>query len=210
MSLSTSQSLIVRVLDWLRAGYPAGVPREDHVALLGILHRTLTETEIDALAAELASAGQEAPGDEEIASLIRKRVLEQAHPGDIARVSARLAQGGWPLAAPAQVESTSEQSPGRIQRIVDWLREGYPAGVPPTDFVPLVALLRRRLTDEEVKAVATELRKAGISPVGPADIGAEITRVTNELPSNDDIRRVHDRLAKKGWPLEFPDPAPHD
>ena len=31
-----------RVLQWLRAGYPEGVPQQDYVALLGILRRTLT------------------------------------------------------------------------------------------------------------------------------------------------------------------------
>ncbi len=205
MTMTDAQSMISRVLDWLRAGYPAGIPRQDHVALLGILHRTLTETEVNALAAELAADGRDV-GDAEIARLIQARVHEQASAADVARVSARLAQGGWPLAAPAAVSEPVEQTPGRVQRIVDWLRDGYPTGVPPTDFVPLVALLRRRLTDEEVKAVARGLRKSGVAPVGPADIGAEITRVTNELPSTQDIQRVHDRLAKKGWPLDFPDP----
>ena len=82
--------------------------------------------------------------------------------------------------------------------------------MPPKDFIPLVALLRRRLTDAEVKQVAKSLRHAGIAPAGPVEIGAEITRVTNELPSKEDIRRVHDRLAKKGWPLDFPDPENPD
>jgi hypothetical protein len=92
-----------------------------------------------------------------------------------------------------------------VGRIVAWLREGYPQGVPPQDYVPLLALLRRRLTDEEVKAVAKSLRRADVSPVGPADIGVEITKVTNELPSEADLDRVRARLAKKGWPLDFPE-----
>ena len=32
----------------------------------------------------------------------------------------------------------------RLTGILDWLREGYPAGVPPKDYIPLLALLRRR------------------------------------------------------------------
>ncbi|HEY5484993.1 MAG TPA: DUF3349 domain-containing protein, partial [Propionibacteriaceae bacterium] len=33
---------MTRVVGWLRAGYPDGVPQQDYVALLGILHRQLT------------------------------------------------------------------------------------------------------------------------------------------------------------------------
>ena len=32
----------------------------------------------------------------------------------------------------------------RLLGVLDWLREGYPAGVPPKDYIPLLALLRRR------------------------------------------------------------------
>ncbi len=208
MPLTESRSLVTRVLDWLRAGYPSGVPREDYVALVGVLHRTLTEVEVDQLAAELNREG--VSSEAEIADLIRRRIHERAGASDIARVSARLAQGGWPLAAPDSVAEQLEPEAGRVQRIVDWLREGFPTGVPPKDFIPLVALLRRRLTDDEVKQVAKSLRHAGIAPAGPIEIGAEITRVTNELPSKEDIRRVHDRLARKGWPVDFPDPENPD
>ena len=38
----------------------------------------------------------------------------------------------------------------RLRGVMDWLLEGYPAGVPPKDYIPLVALLRRRLSDEEM------------------------------------------------------------
>ena len=48
---------------------------------------------------------------------------------------------------------------------------------------------------------------AGVAPVDVIDIGQEIAKVTNELPSVEDIRRVHDHLARKGWPVEFPDPG---
>ena len=49
-------------------------------------------------------------------------------------------------------------------RVVDWLRAGYPTGLPDRDFVPLIALLRRRLTDEEVRDVARRLALAGVLP----------------------------------------------
>ncbi|MEI2766430.1 MAG: DUF3349 domain-containing protein [Dermatophilaceae bacterium] len=94
------RSLPHRMLTWLRAGYPSGVPGHDYIALLGILHRQLTDVEVDDLAAELASIC--APGapvtEDDIRDLIGARIHEQADELATARVSAHLARGGWPLA----------------------------------------------------------------------------------------------------------------
>ncbi|GBG38187.1 DUF3349 domain-containing protein [Mycobacterium montefiorense] len=87
-------------------------------------------------------------------------------------------------------------------RIVAFIRAGYPQGVPPTDHVPLLALLRRRLTNDEVTEVAIHLATSGELNVDVADIGAAITRVTDELPSLDDLDRVQRRLDAIGWPAE--------
>lgn len=84
--------------------------------------------------------------------------------------------------------------PSFLDSIVGWLREGYPQGVPPQDYVPLLALLRRRLTDEEVEAVVQELVASGEVPVDSVDIGTSITKVTDALPSEDDINRVREHL----------------
>ncbi|GAA5152212.1 DUF3349 domain-containing protein [Nocardioides marinquilinus] len=88
----------------------------------------------------------------------------------------------------------------RLSGVVAWLREGYPGGVPAQDYVPLLALLRRRLSDDEVAEVARELASAGLAPAGRADIAVSITRVTDALPSQDDIDRVRDHLAFRGFP----------
>jgi transcription-repair coupling factor (superfamily II helicase) len=40
--------------------------------------------------------------------------------------------------------------------VLDWLVAGYPTGIPPKDYVPVLALLRRRLTEDEVRQVAEE------------------------------------------------------
>jgi hypothetical protein len=53
-----------------------------------------------------------------------------------------------------------------LAQIVGFLRAGYPEGVPVGDYIPLVALLRRRLTDDEVIAVATERVKQRLTAVG--------------------------------------------
>ena len=89
-----------------------------------------------------------------------------------------------------------------LARIVAWITAGYPEGVPGPDRVPLFALLKRRLSDDEVKAVAKELKDLG--EFDSADIGVLITQITDELPQPEDVERVRERLAAKGWPLDDP------
>ena len=48
-----------------------------------------------------------------------------------------------------------------LARIVAWITAGYPEGVPGPDRVPLFSLLRRRLTEDEVRTVAVELKRNG-------------------------------------------------
>jgi hypothetical protein len=96
-------NFLTRTVDWLRAGYPTGVPRQDYVALLGLLRRKLTEDEVHKIAQELADASQktsEPITTEDIEDLIDDSLLQEATAEDVARVSARLAAGGWPLADP--------------------------------------------------------------------------------------------------------------
>jgi len=87
-----------------------------------------------------------------------------------------------------------------LNSIVSWLHAGYPEGIPPTDYFPVLELLSRRLTNDEVKAVARELMYRG--HFDRMDIGVMITQITNELPSPEDVERVRERLTAKGWPLD--------
>jgi Protein of unknown function (DUF3349) len=89
-----------------------------------------------------------------------------------------------------------------VARFVAFIRAGYPHGVPQTDYIPLLALLRRRLSDNEVVAVAADLAARGELNFDIADIGVAITRITEELPSADDLERVQRRLESIGWPVE--------
>ena len=87
-----------------------------------------------------------------------------------------------------------------LTSIVAWLRAGYPEGIPPTDYFPVLALLSRRLSSDEVKVVARELtHRDGFDDI---DIGVMITQMTDELPTPEDVERVRSRLAVKGWPLD--------
>ena len=91
----------------------------------------------------------------------------------------------------------------RLRGVVDWLLEGYPAGVPPKDYIPLIALLRRRLSDDEVAAIAHEISELGLDVAEPADIGVSITRLTDALPSEEDVARVERHLNQHhNWPAE--------
>lgn len=98
---------------------------------------------------------------------------------------------------------------GFLARIAAWLTAGYPEGVPGPDRVPLMALLTRRLTNEEAEAVAQDLmNRAHLDggPVDHVDLKVMITGITDELPRPEDIERVRRRLAMQGWPLDDPRP----
>ena len=56
--------------------------------------------------------------------------------------------------------------------IVSWLRAGYPNGVPSNDYLPILALLSRRLSCDEVTEVAKLMDR--LPHPGFVDIGVEI------------------------------------
>jgi hypothetical protein len=91
---------------------------------------------------------------------------------------------------------------GFLGSIVNWIRAGYPEGIPPTDSFPVLAFLTRRLSNDEVKVVAKELMQRG--DFDNVDIGVLITQLTDQLPSEEDVERVKERLAAKGWPFDEP------
>jgi hypothetical protein len=95
--------------------------------------------------------------------------------------------------------------PPLLQSIVEFLRKGYPDGVPERDYLPLFALLRRRLSDEEVAQLAEDLASQSSDDRTSSAIRSAIARVTNETPSESDVERVREQLAGAGW--EPPTPA---
>lgn len=244
-------SPLTRVLDWLRAGYPEGVPSSEVVPLLALLTRTLRPEEVEQIAATVIREnpdGKIAP--EDVRATIERMKDDTVTAADVNRVAARLAAVGWPLsdtpdpaaghadsavtpladpatvpqdapaptAAATSVEhdgsSAADGAPAHpapvddartehlAQRILAWLTAGYPEGIPPTDRVPLMALLRRRLTDDEVTEIADRLvDSAHGDGIDRADAGSLITRYTDDLPSDADMARVASELAAKGWPL---------
>lgn len=190
------------VSHWIEQAYPEGVPAEDGATLVALLRQRLGSDQtldlVMSLVADdrLPAAALRSTGAPDLAA--------------VRRVSARLAGGGWPLASPASAQSADdEESPdpqSALGRIVSWLREGYPGGVPDHDYIPLLALLERRLTHAEVKKVAKALRRGDVAPASSRDIAAAIEDVTHTQATPEDLQRVRERLAAKGWPVDFPDP----
>ncbi|MFF0490387.1 DUF3349 domain-containing protein [Nocardia sp. NPDC003482] len=89
--------------------------------------------------------------------------------------------------------------------VLDWLRAGYPQGVPREDYVALFAVLHRKLTEEEIAEVVERLLTDGhVTDIDRADIEAAITGLAHEKPSAEDVNRVASRLAAGGWPLAHP------
>jgi len=88
---------LAKVISWLRAGYPTGVPEHDYIPLFAILGYHLSDEELMAVADELASSS-----DPTSADAIKKAIIAVTHAkpleSDIDRVRSHLAAGGWPLA----------------------------------------------------------------------------------------------------------------
>ena len=97
-----------------------------------------------------------------------------------------------------------EGSAGFGEHVLDWLHEGYPHGVPTKDYFPLLALLLRSLTEEEVvTAAATVLKGSDFdTPVTEEQIRDAIRQVIAKDPNPEEINQVAGRLASVGWPLE--------
>ena len=90
------------IVGWLRAGYPEGVPEHDYIPLFALLSKQLSEAQVNEIADELAASGDPVTADavHRAAAAVVDGHLQDS---DVARVSARLAAGGWPLARPDAV-----------------------------------------------------------------------------------------------------------
>ena len=98
--------------------------------------------------------------------------------------------------------------PARVQKLLNWLRAGYPGGVPGPDRVPLLALLRNTpLTEDQIKEVVREIiaEEKG-APTGHAIDHDEIERFIEGVAHHDggpeNIARVAEKLAAAGYTLE--------
>lgn len=92
-----------------------------------------------------------------------------------------------------------------LDNVVNWLNAGYPEGVPPKDYFPLLALLKRSLTEDEViEAAQSILKTINGDTVTEAEIHAAVQGVIDKEPNPEEIHQVASRLASVGWPLALP------
>lgn len=96
-----------------------------------------------------------------------------------------------------------QPTPTFLDNVLDWLHKGYPEGVPRKDYYPLLALLKRSLSEDDlVQAAQTILRESDFeTPVTPDQIRQAIRDVIEKEPTADEINQVAGRLAMVGWPL---------
>jgi hypothetical protein len=87
------------IVAWLRAGYPEGVPDVDYVPLFALLASELTNDDVNLIAVELENS-TDPQSAQAIKDAINNVTERKASDADVARVRARLASGGWPLAKP--------------------------------------------------------------------------------------------------------------
>ena len=104
----TTTSLRQSILNWLRAGYPEGVPGPDRVPLLALLRSTpLTEDQIKEIVRNITDSESTALVDgeittDEIEAFIAEVTHHDAGPENVNRVAAKLAAAGWPLTGVAE------------------------------------------------------------------------------------------------------------
>ncbi len=97
---------------------------------------------------------------------------------------------------------TETQHANAFDNVLNWLRAGYPDGVPPKDYFPLLALLKRSLTEERVIKAAQSILKANeADTVTEDEIRAAVAKVIDMEPNPEEIHQVAARLASVGWPL---------
>jgi hypothetical protein len=97
---------LAKIVAWITAGYPDGVPGADRVPLFALLERRLSDEEVRIVAADLMGIGEF--DDVDIGVSITEITDGLPTPEDIERVRARLAEHGWPLDDPRDEAEESE------------------------------------------------------------------------------------------------------
>ena len=101
---------LTRIVAWLNAGYPEGVPGPDRVPLMALLTPRLNNDEVKTVAQDLMDRGQFDHID--IGVLITQLTDELPREEDVERVRARLAATGWPLDDPRDGDDESSDEGG--------------------------------------------------------------------------------------------------
>lgn len=107
-------------------------------------------------------------------------------------------------------EKSPDSSPARPSiavRVLNWLRQGYPNGIPNHDTFALFYVLERELTEEDLRDLteliiaegeSTTLRPA---PITREQIGRLILKVHAQSPVEEDITRIRQALIDADFPV---------
>ncbi len=113
-----------------------------------------------------------------------------------------------PPAGGAEPSDAEAESPphGFLQSVLGWLHQVYPDGIPRTDYFPLIALLKRSLSEDEVIQAAFSVLKDSdpADAVTAEQIRDAIRETAEKEPTGEEINQVAARLAMVGWPLAGP------
>ena len=99
---------LAKIVAWLNAGYPEGVPGPDRVPLLALLTPRLSNDEVKIVAQGLIDRGEFDHVD--IGVLITQMTDQLPTPDDIERVRVRLSAKGWPLDDPRDAENPADET----------------------------------------------------------------------------------------------------
>lgn len=99
---------LAKIVAWLNAGYPEGVPGPDRVPLMALLTPRLTNDEVKTVAQDLMDRGEFDHID--IGVLITQLTDELPREEDVERVRTRLAAKGWPLDDPRDSDESADES----------------------------------------------------------------------------------------------------
>ena len=92
-------ALLQRVLDWLHAGYPTGIPQTDYYPLLAFLSRSLHPDEVSEVVGSLEAehhAGHQTTTDD-VRTAIEAVTSSPALGQDVQRIEHHLRDLGWEL-----------------------------------------------------------------------------------------------------------------
>jgi hypothetical protein len=92
-----------------------------------------------------------------------------------------------------------------VGKALGWLRAGYPEGIPWNDLPPVLGVLRRSLSDDDIDQIVGELARQCLArhgePVTADDVRELVSDRLLQAAAPADVERVSARLAAAGWPL---------
>jgi hypothetical protein len=105
-------AFLQKVLDWLHAGYPEGVPQQDYYPLLAFLARSLKPEEVSEVVSALEAEADPklTTTSDDVRAAIEAVTKSPALADDVRRIESRLKELGWAL-EPSAVEVPAAARP---------------------------------------------------------------------------------------------------